>query len=66
MHLSFKSVLRELYVIWLPRVILPKALILYDKYFGKNYSSFLDFTCNNEGMSGSFVPCLVRQVKYGR
>ena len=38
-----------------PRVILPKALVLC---FGKNYSSFLDFThnYNYERSSGIFVP----------
>ena len=38
--------IREEYVIWSPRVILPKALVLQDECFGKNYSSFLDFTPN--------------------
>ena len=43
----------------LPQVIVPKALVLVlqDKCFGKNYSSFLDFTLNYEGTSGIFVPC---------
>ena len=46
MHLSFKSVCNKEHkgVIWLPRVILPKALVLQDECFGKNYSSYLDFT----------------------
>ena len=60
MHLSFKSVCnkntRELYVIWLPRVILPKALVLQVECFWKNYSSFVDFTRNYERTSGIFVP----------
>ena len=46
----------ELYVIGLPGVILPKALVLQDECFGKNYSSFLDFTRNYERTSGVFVP----------
>ena len=49
--------IREQYAIWLPGVILPKALILQDEYFGKNYSSFLDFTRKFEQTSGIFVPC---------
>ena len=28
------------------------------RVFGKNYSSFLDFTCNYERTSGIFVPCM--------
>ena len=28
-----------------PPFILPKALVLQDKSFGKNYLSFLEFTC---------------------
>ena len=61
MHMSFKSVCNKEHkgVIWLPRVILPKALVLQDKCFGKNYSSFLDFTGNYERTSGIFVPCLM-------
>ena len=47
--------IRELCVIWLPRVILRKALVLQDKCFGKNYSSFLDFTHNYEQTSEIFV-----------
>ena len=39
-----------------PRVILPKALVLQDESFGKNYSSLLDFTRNYEWTSGIFVP----------
>ena len=39
------------------RVILPKALVLQDECFGKNYLSFLDFTHNYEQASGIFVPC---------
>ena len=35
--------------------MLPKALVLQDKCFGKNYWSFLDFTRNNERTSGIFV-----------
>ena len=54
---AIKSIYKELYAIWLPRVILPKALVLQDECFGKNYSSFLDFTCNYVPMSGIFVPC---------
>ena len=42
---------------WLPRVILPKALILQEECYGKNYSFFLDFTHNYQLMSGIFVPC---------
>ena len=38
------------------RVILPKALVLQDECFGKNYSSFLDFTRNYKRTSGIFVP----------
>ena len=38
-------------------VILPKALVLQDKYFGKNYLPFLDFTHNYKRSSGIFVPC---------
>ena len=50
---------RELYAIWLPSpwVILPKAIVLQDECVGKNYLSFLDFTCNYERMSGIFVTC---------
>ena len=48
MHSSLKIVCNKEYkgVIsnLLPRVILPKELFLQDKCFGKNYSSFLDFT----------------------
>ena len=40
----------------LPQVILPKALVLQNECFGKNYSSFLDFTLNYERTSGIFVP----------
>ena len=32
------------------------VLILQDECFGKNYSSFLDFTCSYERTSGIFVP----------
>ena len=58
MLLSFKSVCNKniRYVIWLPQVILPKALILQDECFGGNYSSFLVFTCNYKRTSGIFVP----------
>ena len=49
--------IRELYVIHFPRVILPKALVLQDECFGKNYLSFLDFTRNYERTSRIFVPC---------
>ena len=42
----------------LPQVILPKALVLQDECFGKNYSSFLDFTRNYEPPSGIFVLCI--------
>ena len=31
-------------------------LVLQDECFGKNYSSFLDFTHNYERKSGIFVP----------
>ena len=59
MHLSFKSLCnKEHKELWLPRVILPKALVLQDECYGKNYSSFLDFTRNYERTSGIFVPCL--------
>ena len=37
-------------------VILPEALILKDDWFGKNYSSFVDFTRNYERTSDIFVP----------
>ena len=62
MLLSFKSVcnkehIREKYVIiQLSQVILPKALVLQDECFGKNYSFFLDFTHNYKRTSGVFVP----------
>ena len=58
-HLSFKSVCNKEHkgVIWLPRVILPKALVLQDECFDKNHLSFLDFTRNYEQASGIFVPC---------
>ena len=60
LHLSFKSVCTKehkgLYVIWLAQVILSKALVLQDECFGKNYSSFLYFTRNNQRTSGIFVP----------
>ena len=60
MHMSFKSVCSKehkgVICIWLPRVILSKALILQDKCLGKNYSSFLDFTRNYERTNGIFVP----------
>ena len=46
--------IREKYVIWLPQVILLKALVLQDKCFGKNYLSFLDFT----GITSRRVECL--------
>ena len=63
MHLSFKAYaiknIRELYVIWFPWVILPKALVLQDERFGKNYSTFLDVTHNYKRTSGIFVPCSV-------
>ena len=42
----------------LPQVIHPKALVLQDECFGKNYSSFLDFTRNYEPTSGIFVLCI--------
>ena len=50
--------IRELYVIWLHRVILSKGLVLQDECFGKNYLSFLDFTRDYERKSWIFVPCL--------
>ena len=55
MHLSFKSICNKEHMgeIWLTRVILHKAI---DECFGKNYSSFLDFTRNYERMSVIFVP----------
>ena len=46
----------NIYIICLPRVILPNALILQDECVGKNYSSFLDFTRNYERTSGIFAP----------
>ena len=49
-------------IIWLPGVILPKALILQDDCFGRNYSSFLDFTRNYKQTSGIFCPLL--KLKY--
>ena len=30
-----------------------------EKYFGKNYSAFLNFTCNYEQMSGICAPCIM-------
>ena len=54
--------IRELYVIRLPGVIFPKALFLQDECFGKNYSSFLDFTLNYEQTSGIFVPWSHKQI----
>ena len=45
-NLSFKSVCNKE----------PKALVLQDECFGKNYSSFLDFTRNYKRTSGIFVP----------
>ena len=48
--------IREFYVIRLPRVTLPKVLVLQDECFGKNYSSFIDFTHNYKRKSGIFVP----------
>ena len=59
-RLSFKSVCNKEHkgVIRLPGVILPKALVLQDECFGKNYSFLLDFTCNYEQTSGIFVPCI--------
>ena len=50
---SFKRICNKehkgvIYVIRLPRVIHPKALILLDESCGENYLSFLDFTCNYE------------------
>ena len=59
-HLSFKSACNkeDKGVIWLPQIILCKALVLQDECFWKNYLSFLDFTLNYEWMSGIFVPCL--------
>ena len=64
-HLSFKSVCNKEHkgVIWLPWVILPKALVLQDECFGKNYSYFLDFTRNYERTSGIFVPWLQCRVQ---
>ena len=58
MHLSFKSVCNKEHqgVIWLPCVILPKALILQDECLGRNYSFYLDFTCNYEQTSGILSP----------
>ena len=52
------TALPEYYVIWLPRVILPKAFVLQDECFGMNYLSFLDFTRTYERKSGNFVPLL--------
>ena len=40
------------------RVLWEELLVLQDECFGKNYSSFLDFTCNYERTSGIFVPWL--------
>ena len=59
MHVSFKSVCNKEHkgVIWLHRVILPKALVLQGECFGKYYSSFPDFTRYSERTSGIFVPC---------
>ena len=51
----------EKYVIWLPRVILPKAFVLQDECFVKNYSSFLDFTRNYEWTSGILSPDLIAE-----
>ena len=45
-----------MYVIRHPRVILPKALVLQGECFGKNYSSFPDFTRNYEQTSGIYSP----------
>ena len=55
--------IRELYAILLPRVILPKALVLQDESFRKNYSSFLTFTHNYDWMSGISVPCRPSDIK---
>ena len=41
-----------------PWVILPKALVLQDECFGKNYLSFQDFSGNHGWTSGIFVPWL--------
>ena len=40
---------------WLPRVILLKALVLQDECFGKNYSSFLYFIVTTSGREEFFV-----------
>ena len=61
MHFSFKSVCNKEHkgVICKMRsssyrVILSKALVLQDECFGKNYSSFMDFTRNYEWTSAGF------------
>ena len=70
-HLSCKHIHRPLkrllcnkehkgiiiYVIWLPWVIHPKALVLQEQCCVDNYSSFLDFTRNYKRTSWIFVPC---------
>ena len=38
---------------------LPKALVLQDECFGKNYLSFLDFTRNYEQTSGILPPAML-------
>ena len=56
--------IREWYAIWLPWVILPKALVLQDECFWENYSSVLDFTRNYKRTSGIFVPCYTCTLGY--
>ena len=53
--------IRELYVVWLPRLIVPKALVLQDKCFGKNYSSLLDLEWNFRPLTNLKVLTLKHQ-----
>ena len=42
----------------------PSSNSSQDECFGKNYSSFLDFTRNYKRTSGFFVPWIVLQMYY--
>ena len=68
MHLSFKSVCNKEHKVAIcnttpsSKLILPKAVVLQDECFGKNYSSFLDFTRNLRADKWNFCPLLTDKL----
>ena len=61
MHLSFKSTCNKEHKGVICNMT-SSSNSSQDECFGKNYSSFLDFTCNYERTSGIFVPC--KEIEY--